>query len=370
MISTTSSSVSYTGNASTETAYPIPFAFLAAAHVSAYKTSSAGVVTSLALGTDYSVSSNADSNGRITNGELRTVVALPGTETLTIRRLTPATQTVDFVDGGQFSAETLESALDKAIMVAQESVRDALGGGETNVEVAGTGIVVQTAPATFSSRAIGVAAGSGLSITNGDGVAGNPVIDLDGAALDVVTTAADTDTVRIETASGSQKITVPNLIARQTIRQVQLPISAASVAEGTTGITLNLQYINFATTVAGSASIRFYLPTDFASGSTVKVKFRSYLFNGINTDQYRLTAVAYNENGLTPSIMLPIAAQNLLHSSVDTRTPVFALTGLEGGSFYSLSVSRDTANIWDTATAAARVTDFVIEYPSQDAAGW
>jgi hypothetical protein len=371
MISTTSSSVSYTGNASTVTAYPIPFPFLAASHVAAFKTSSAGVVTPLAIGTDYSVSGNLDSNGRITSGDLRTVVALAGTETLTIRRVTPATQTMDLVDGGQLSAETLEGALDKMIMVAQESVRDALGGGETNVEVSGTGIVVQTAPATFSSRVIGVAAASGLSITNGDGVAGNPVIDLDGAVLDAVTTTEATDTVRVETAAGSRKIPVPNLIARTTSRQIQLPISAASVGGGSSGITLNPQYLNFTNTATGSALIRFYLPSDFVSSGTVKVKLRSYLFGGINTDQYRLSVAAYAENTLTTAIVSSVVAQNLYHNSADTRTPVFSLTGLEGGSFYSLFISRVTADAWDTASSAARVTDFVIEYPSQDApAGW
>ena len=375
MIQTTNSAISYTGNASTVTPYPIPFPFLDPSHITAFTTDADGVVTPLTYGTDYTVSTDSDLHGRITSGGLRTVAAVAGTETLSIRRVTPATQTADFQDGGRLSAEAIENALDKVAMVAQEAVRDALGGGETNVEVSGTGIVAQTAAATFAARAITVAANSGLSITNGDGVAGNPVIDLDNALLDAVTTAADTDTVRLETASGSKEITVPNLLKRQVYRQFEIPISAAAVDGGSSGITLNAQYLAFTGTASGSATIVFYLPSDFVTGGTVEVKLRAFLASGIETDQYRLTLAAYDNNGGSTTlgdIVSSVVAQNLTHDDDDARTEPFELTGLEGGKFYGLSLSRDSGNAWDTASSVtARVTSFVVQYPAQDdATGW
>lgn len=370
MIPTTASSIAYTGNASTSTAYPIPFPFLEVGHVSAFKTAADGTVTDLVYGTDFSVTGAPDLRGRFTGGSLTTTTAIPGTETITIRRTTPATQTADFVDGGRISAEALENALDKAVMIAQEAVRDSLGGGETNVEASGTGIVAQTAAGVFATRSLGVAAASGLSVTNGNGVSGNPTIDLDNSTLDAVTSWADTDVVRLETGSGSKKITVPNLLKRTVYRTVQIPMSAAEVAGGASGITLNAQYLAFTGTATGDAILYVYLPDDFVSGGTVKVKLRSFLNGGIGSDQYRLTLAAYDNNGGSSSVgslVSSVVSQNLNHSSSDARTGAFSLTGMEAGKHYALFLSRDTANAWDTASSlTARVTAFVLEYPAQD----
>ena len=123
MISTTSSSVSYTGNASTVTSYAIAFPLNAAADLVAIsKVTATGVEATLTGGQfDFTPTT---SGGRITGGSVTTDPAIPATSTIAFKRVTPKTQTLDFTAGGSFEAEAIESTLDKIVMIAQEVARD------------------------------------------------------------------------------------------------------------------------------------------------------------------------------------------------------------------------------------------------------
>lgn len=123
MISTTTSTLSYTGNASTVTAYSITFPLVDASHLVAIETETDGTVTTLGSGV-YTFTPTTDSNGRITGGSVTTDPAIPATSTIQFKRVTPKTQTLDFTAGGAFGAEALESGLDKIVMIAQEVERD------------------------------------------------------------------------------------------------------------------------------------------------------------------------------------------------------------------------------------------------------
>lgn len=123
MISTTSSSVSYTGNASTVTAYTIAFPLNGSTHLVAIETDADDVETTLESG-DFTFTPTTDGNGRITGGSVTTDPAIPATSTILFKRVTPKTQTLDFTPGGAFQAEAIESALDKIVMIAQEVARD------------------------------------------------------------------------------------------------------------------------------------------------------------------------------------------------------------------------------------------------------
>lgn len=57
-----------------------------------------------------------------------------------------------------------------------------LNGASGSLEAAANGIIVKTGSASVTNRSI-VVSGAGLSITNGDGIAGNPTIALSGIAL-------------------------------------------------------------------------------------------------------------------------------------------------------------------------------------------
>ena len=126
MISTTTSTLSFTGNASTVTAYAITFPLVAAAHLVAIETVTAtGVETTLDPG-DYTFTPTTDSDGRITGGSVTTDPAIAATSTIEFKRVTPKTQAFDLTAGGSFGAEAMESAWDKIVMIAQEVERDLL----------------------------------------------------------------------------------------------------------------------------------------------------------------------------------------------------------------------------------------------------
>lgn len=83
--------------------------------------SSTGVETVKTISTHYTVSGGTDSDGLPAVGQV-TMLAAPATgEKLRIERVTPQTQPSSWTNGGAFDAKTLESALDRELLVAQEA---------------------------------------------------------------------------------------------------------------------------------------------------------------------------------------------------------------------------------------------------------
>lgn len=64
---------------------------------------------------------------------------------------------------------------------AQGAYTIALNGTSASLEGASNGVIVKTAPNTIAARALNVS-GNGISVSNGDGVAGNPTFQLTGIA--------------------------------------------------------------------------------------------------------------------------------------------------------------------------------------------
>ena len=62
---------------------------------------------------------------------------------------------------------------------AQSTLQVTLNGASGSLEAASTGVIVKTGASTVTSRSIAVS-GTGLAITDGDGVSGNPTVALDG----------------------------------------------------------------------------------------------------------------------------------------------------------------------------------------------
>lgn len=121
-VSSSTTRADYTGNGVTA-AFTIPFYFIDNSHVVVLRTEIAtGVATTLALGTDYSLSGAGSPSG----GTATLVVAPPSTVRLTVYRSVPFTQVYHYVTGDTFPAAAHETNLDLLCMEAQQ-LNEAIG---------------------------------------------------------------------------------------------------------------------------------------------------------------------------------------------------------------------------------------------------
>jgi hypothetical protein len=114
-VSSSTSQISYAGNTSAVTAYPIPFPFQLTADITAVLITVSGAATPLVNGTDFTVTGG----GGLT-GSLVTAVAVINTSTVTIFRAVPVTQLSSFTTGDKLPAKAIEYALDKLTMILQQ----------------------------------------------------------------------------------------------------------------------------------------------------------------------------------------------------------------------------------------------------------
>ena len=117
-ISTTIIKNSYSGNGST-TAFTYNFKITAETEIQVIvKTNATGAESVRSIGTgstNYSVSGVGNNSGTVTF-----VTAPTSSETVVLRRSTAQTQAMDLIDNDPMSADTIETAHDKAIAISQE----------------------------------------------------------------------------------------------------------------------------------------------------------------------------------------------------------------------------------------------------------
>jgi hypothetical protein len=113
------SAVSYTGNNSNVTAYPVTFPFFEDGDLSVCVIELNGGRTPLALNSDFSVSGG---NGE--TGSIQTTEAIPSTKKVLIERTVPLTQPTAFKYLGKFPSASVDRALDRLTMQVQQVARD------------------------------------------------------------------------------------------------------------------------------------------------------------------------------------------------------------------------------------------------------
>lgn len=101
------------------TALPFTFKVFEAADLVVTKTSTAGVETTLALTTDYTVSVNGDQDSS-PGGSVTPVVAPALGESITLTSGLSYEQTLDLLTGGNFSPRAIEDAFDRVVIQIQQ----------------------------------------------------------------------------------------------------------------------------------------------------------------------------------------------------------------------------------------------------------
>jgi hypothetical protein len=115
-VSTTTSRADYNGNGTT-TAFAVPFYFLDQTHLTVLRTQiSTGVITTLALTTNYTVTGAGNPAG----GTVTCLVAPTADQKLSILRNVPLTQLNTYVPNDPFPAASHERALDQLTMEVQQ----------------------------------------------------------------------------------------------------------------------------------------------------------------------------------------------------------------------------------------------------------
>jgi hypothetical protein len=125
-VSTSTSSVNYTGNASTSVPYVVNFQFFDATDLVVVVVNSSNVSTTLVNGTGYTVTGGGGLTGSIV-----TTSPVPATSRVVITRNTAKTQLTSYVTGDRFPASSHERALDKLTMLAQEATVNNLPASST-----------------------------------------------------------------------------------------------------------------------------------------------------------------------------------------------------------------------------------------------
>jgi hypothetical protein len=173
-VTSTATSISYTGNGAT-TAFPVPFKFFASSDLVVTLTPPGGTSVLQALNTQYTVAgAGADSGGTLT-----TLTPPPSGAALTIQRSSPALQATAFGIVSTFSPKVHEATFDKIVLPVQETIART-----SRLETRLT-----TVEATLSTSALGSVTVNNLAVSLDDfGAVGDGVTN-DSAHVQAAATA-------------------------------------------------------------------------------------------------------------------------------------------------------------------------------------
>lgn len=220
-ISTTTSTIAYTGNGST-TAFAVPYVFFGSAELEVIeRVIATGVETTRVLTTDYTVTGGNGATGTVT-----ALVAPASTVTWTIRRTTPATQLSALPANGPFPSATVERGLDRVTAIAQETQREAQRGVLVPKSEAG---IVLPSSVTRAGLWLGFD-GNGLPIAAAAPTASGLVVTPYGATLVRAATAAVARTTLGATVTGGALFTAADAPAARTTLGVTTVGSAVFTA--------------------------------------------------------------------------------------------------------------------------------------------
>jgi hypothetical protein len=162
MLTIIDTEVEYPGNG-INVSFVITFPFFSNSHVQPFLVNNSGIESAM-LPSEYSIV-----------GNILTVVTAPAAdEAVRIRRSTPRTQDIDYIDTGAFPAQAHENAMDKIVMMIQEL-------DSKIVTLAGTSVNAVAAE-TFSYESTQILSSSGAVVPTAEPRSIIPVIGNSAAA--------------------------------------------------------------------------------------------------------------------------------------------------------------------------------------------
>jgi hypothetical protein len=227
--------------------------------------------------------------------------------------------------------------------------------------ISSTGIAIRTAADTWTTRAV-IAPAAGLSIVNGDGVAGNPTLSLanDLAAVEGLTTtgfavrtAADTWTTRTITGTAG-RVAVANG-AGSTLDPV-IDLSSGVITTPGTYRSITVDTYGRATAGTNPTTLSGYGITDAQPLSTSLTNFAAYVTTGILAQTAAGTYVAR-------ILQAPAAGLTITNPYGVVGDPTFALANdigaIEGLTTTGFAV-RTATDTWTTRTITGTATRITV----------
>ncbi len=238
------------------------------------------------------------------------------------------------------------------------------GGGGGLGDPGSNGVVVRTGLNTTTARTI-LGTANRVSVTNGDGLAGPPTLDIGSDVL----TAASTHTLTNKTinaeASGNQ-ITLSQYVQYQAAN-CQGATASLGFATASTGVPMaacvsggNTVYgvAQFADTATQSVQGNFSLPPDWTGNIDLDLRWRSSATSGAAVWQLQTACAAEGETGdpaWNPAQSVPDAAKASSFQFNDAALPAITTAGCAAGGQLFFKVSRDPAHAADTLGATAEL---------------
>jgi hypothetical protein len=230
----------------------------------------------------------------------------------------------------------------------------------------GNGIVVRTALNTTTNRSIATADSTHITVTNADGTAGNPTLDI---GTNVVTpSSTNTLTNKTLDAEGTGNvITVPFKIYQQVAAcnnatagvNLDLPTANAPTANCLTGTNTQQGTLDFGDSANTTAQWEYRLPSDWSGNLDITIDWLVTASGGSNAVKWTVAtacsapAATYDTAFNTAqTITTNVGANNSITESTQTA---LTTTGCSAGNILHLKIGRDTT---DTFTGTARLYGF------------
>lgn len=333
----------YTGNGSTTT-FPFAFKVFVNTDVLVVRTDLSGVETVLTLGTDYTVSLNADQNSNA-GGNVVLPTALTSGFLLTVGSKVPLLQQTDFTNQGGFYPAVLNASLDKLTILTQQLNEEVGRSAKLPISSTADADTLSAAILLVANDQTNIDAVAG-DLANIDAVAGNETnIDTVAGISANVTTVAGIASDVTAVAGNATNITA----VKNNATNINTVAGIASNVTTVAGISANV------TTVAGNT-------TNINTNATNITAIQNASTNATNAANSATAAAASasaastsETNAATSAAAAAASAASGMYSAVQDKSANYTVVAGDAGDLIRVNTSGGARTI--TLPAISTVTD-------------